>query len=403
VTTTTFGKRGLTPAAASAAPRSRATAAVVSAAPTSIRRDQERAESFIDRLPIFTVALILFLVCIFLAERRLAFDVGRGSVISYESLLAFGSVSYDRLVGAGEWWRLFLAPLLHASGSHIIGNSVALLFVGLRLEPMIGRAWLAAIFAASAFAGEAGSLFGNAHIVTTLGASGAILGLIGALFVVSLQVADPAMQRRMMWTAARFGLPALLPLLWGASGPVDYCCHAAGFFGGGIAGGLMLAAWPAERPRPNYSGWAAACALTGLVGSIIASGFAATHYASFAERAAQLAPLTQLFDSASPGQTAELASRYPTDPRAQLAEAFVFMKARDWPNAEAKLWRTLDLASSNAAGQPIVNYARAFLAVVVEAEGRRREAKEIAAEACAAGGAVATATRATLERGKLCE
>jgi rhomboid protease GluP len=106
--------------------------------------------SLVDSFPVMTVMLILFLFCIYGLERHWAFDVGRKGEISLESLIAFGGASYDRVVGEGQYWRLFLAPLLHGSSAHVVGNCIALFFVGLRLERMIGRAWLTAIFAISA-------------------------------------------------------------------------------------------------------------------------------------------------------------------------------------------------------------------------------------------------------------
>ena len=224
-TTTTFGKRGVVQAPASpiskfnaAAPASNIRSVAVSAVRAPERTVGEK--SLLDSLPIMTVTLILFLFCIYGLERRWAFDIGRGGTISLESLIAFGGASYDRVVGAGEYWRLFLAPLLHGSSAHVVGNCVALFFVGLRLERMIGRAWLAAIFVISALGGEVGSLCGNPHAIVTVGASGAITGLIGALFVVSFDVADPVLQRRMLWTAARLGVPALAPLSTAAPAPL---------------------------------------------------------------------------------------------------------------------------------------------------------------------------------------
>jgi hypothetical protein len=161
-----------------------------------------------------TGGLIVFLMLVFGAETRAAFDIGKDGHLSVRSLIAFGATSRDMVVAAGEWWRLGLAPLLHSSASHLLGNCVALFFIGIRLEPTIGRGWFALIFVVSALGGVAGSLYGNPPGVPSVGASGAITGLMGALFTVSFcPYGDPEHQRVMRKTAVTFGIPALAPLV----------------------------------------------------------------------------------------------------------------------------------------------------------------------------------------------
>jgi hypothetical protein len=284
----------------------------------------------------------------------------------------------------------------------VIGNSVALLFVGLRLEMLIGRAWFAAIFVFSALAGEAGSLLGNPHMMTTVGASGAITGLIGAIFVVSFQVADPAVQRKMMRTATRFGAPALLPLVFGASGHVDYAAHSAGAVGGALAGMVMSALWSADHPFPYFRREVAAASMVALGVSVVACGFAGAHYGAYAEKAARLAPSFEIAAS-DDANISELASRYPDDPRVQVAEAVALLKKRNWPGAEAKLRKALATASTDSAGQPIVDLTRTLLAAVIEQEGRRNEAKAMAADLCRTNDQLIADTRRILEKAKLCD
>src|SRR5262249_21356153 len=118
-------------------------------------------KNFLADIPLLTGGLIVFLMFIFGLETRYAFDIGKDGNLSVPSLIAFGATSRDLVVGGHEWWRIGLAPLLHASASHFLGNSVALFFVGIRLEPTIGRGWFALIFVVSAIGGEIGSLWGN--------------------------------------------------------------------------------------------------------------------------------------------------------------------------------------------------------------------------------------------------
>src|SRR5215468_11218878 len=223
--TKTFGRRGapariaspsFQPVRVASAPTAPAIALDQPAEPGAF--DWLRDNKLIADIPFLTFGMIAFLLLIFWLEKRFAFDISRDGDLSVRSLIAFGATSRDLVVGSGQWWRIALAPLLHASVSHVVGNSIALAFVGIRLEPTIGRGWFLLIFVVSALGGVAGSLYGNPPGISSVGASGAITGLIGALFVMSFNpYADVDQQRAMRRTALRFGVPALLPLAWGAS------------------------------------------------------------------------------------------------------------------------------------------------------------------------------------------
>src|SRR5271168_650506 len=178
----TFGQRGVR--LAQAQPRSASPLSVARV----VRREDETpsdVERLFAAIPLLTFGLVVGLALIFALEQRLAFDVGPGGALGQESAVALGAASRDNAVGSGQIWRLFLAPLLHGSWSHLIGNCVAMALVGFLLEPIIGRGWFGLIFAASALGGMAGSMIGNPSWVTTVGASGAITGLIAAAFVMS--------------------------------------------------------------------------------------------------------------------------------------------------------------------------------------------------------------------------
>jgi len=409
MTTKTFGRRGVTSQASGLSLRADAAAADPDAmldrgAGAISFGGTIHERSLIADIPVLTLCLIVLLLFIFGAEKRLAFDVGKNGVLSVGSLIAFGAISYDLVIGSGEWWRVSLAPLLHASYSHLLGNSFALLFVGARLEPMIGRGWLAMIFIASAIGGVAGSLLGNPPGLTSVGASGAITGLIGALFVVSFHHrADPVEQRAMRMTSLRFGVPALLPLVFGASSHVDYFAHAGGALAGGAAGLTLCAFWSADSLRPNFARLAAVVALMGLAATIVSCRIAAARYATYAASAAQLIPSSEMPASvkAGAGRSAELLARYPKDPRSHLMRAFFFVDAHRVSEAEAELRATITLATSDATERPSRDLARALLAIVLVDQGRRDEAKALAVDICRAKDQVAN--RRILDKAKLCD
>lgn len=407
--TKTFGRRGT---AARIASPSFQPVRVAAAPAAAIERDAEpstfawaiRDNKLIADIPFLTFGLILFLLLVFWLERHFAFDIGRDGNLSVRSLIALGAVSHDLIVGSGQWWRIALAPLLHASTSHIIGNSVALFFVGVRLEPTIGRGWFLLIFVASALGGVIGSLFGNAHGLVTVGASGAITGLIGALFVMSFNpYADVDQQRAMRKTALRFGVPALLPLAWGASGGVDYFAHAGGAIAGGAVGMVICVVWSADSIRPNHARVAGLLALAGFAGSLLSSGFAAAHYPAYAAEAGQYVRLADIPASMRAGEqkSAELIGRYPKDPIAHLLRAVYFVDAHRLGEAEAELRSTIALAAADVAGGAIRVQAQAILAALLADQGRRTEAKTLAAESC--GARASDAMKRILVKAKLCD
>lgn len=89
-----------------------------------------------------------------------------------------------------EPWRMLTSALLHHPGNamHIAFNMLALWFVGRVMEPEIGRIRFAALLLLSAFGGSVAILFssvlGLSHpFGATVGASGAVFGLFGALFI----------------------------------------------------------------------------------------------------------------------------------------------------------------------------------------------------------------------------
>ena len=135
---------------------------------------------------IVTWALIGVNVTVYLAELAIGGDFNGQNNWIYEhgALFASGAFSFGQPimgVAHGEWWRLVTAAFLHYGPIHLGLNMLALYFGGTVLEQVVGHWRFALIYFASGIAGSAGAL-----IVTpnspTVGASGAIFGVFGALF-----------------------------------------------------------------------------------------------------------------------------------------------------------------------------------------------------------------------------
>lgn len=405
--TNTFGRRGaVAPAPGGSFQRASFQPA---AAPATPAVADERASSgeetlFSDNklladIPFLTIGLIFALLLIFALQRKLAGDVAPDGNLDVRALIAQGASGYDLVVGRGEWWRIGLAPLLHGSGWHLIGNCVALFIVGIRLESLIGRGWFSLIFIASALAGEAGSLLGNGSGTVGVGASGAITGLIAALFVASFDPeadADQTISR--LKTSLFFGVPALLPLAFGASGNVNYYAHA----GGALAGAaLAITPWLAFWSYDSLPRSASMTLLAGFAGSLVCAGFAALHYSSYMADAAQYIRASEV--PARPDEllkrSSDLVTRYPKDARAHVFRAVYFLEQANLNAAETEARTAMSLAASDVAGGPARTGAEGLMAVVLWAQGRTSEAKAMAAAPCRAK---LPEVRRILQKQKLC-
>jgi membrane associated rhomboid family serine protease len=82
----------------------------------------------------------------------------------------------------GEWWRLITSGFLHYGFLHIGLNMFSLYFAGSILEQVIGHWRFLLLYVVSGIAGSAGALYWSPN-AATVGASGAIFGVLGALLV----------------------------------------------------------------------------------------------------------------------------------------------------------------------------------------------------------------------------
>jgi membrane associated rhomboid family serine protease len=130
------------------------------------------------RQPNVTLALIAINVIAFLAEQgqfTVASSSIHGRVIEEGVLFRYG-VGVEH-----QYWRIVTSAFLHENLIHIGFNMYLLYLLGMMLEPAIGSVRFAAIYTTALLAGSFGALFATA--APSLGASGAIFGLMGAAVV----------------------------------------------------------------------------------------------------------------------------------------------------------------------------------------------------------------------------
>jgi membrane associated rhomboid family serine protease len=149
-----------------------------------------------------TRALIGLNIAVYIAELAQGSGVNatRGSIYQNGALIANGAKVGDTLVGVpkgidfpdlvgvahGDWWRVLTAAFLHYGPFHLLLNMLALYWFGSALEQRIGSGRFLAIYIVSGLAGSAGALIA-APTEPTVGASGAIFGILGAGLVLEQQ------------------------------------------------------------------------------------------------------------------------------------------------------------------------------------------------------------------------
>jgi membrane associated rhomboid family serine protease len=130
-----------------------------------------------------TKALVAINVAVYVAELATGGGVnGTGSTIYLHGVL------FGPLVEQGDWWRLLTAAFLHYGPVHLILNMVGLYWFGSLLEQRIGSGRYLMLYLVSGLAGSAGALlWSNGFLTPTVGASGAIFGILGAGLVLERQ------------------------------------------------------------------------------------------------------------------------------------------------------------------------------------------------------------------------
>jgi membrane associated rhomboid family serine protease len=91
------------------------------------------------------------------------------------------------LVADGEWWRLFTSMFLHGSVIHLGLNMLFLWWIGAPVEQALGRARYALVYLVGGLSGSTGALLLTNPEAVTVGASGALFGILGAAFVFERQ------------------------------------------------------------------------------------------------------------------------------------------------------------------------------------------------------------------------
>lgn len=192
--------------------------------------------------PIATKVLIGMNLVAFVAMVALSGDPARSLQAGGGRLVAdFGLIGYPRGVipglpfgvTGGEWWRLVTGGFLHAGVIHLGFNMLVLWLLGSQLERALGRVRFVALYVTSLMAGSLGVMVMDPTAMT-VGASGAIFGLMGA--AVALQRASGV-----SWWNSGLGTLLVVNLLLTFSIPnISVGGHLGGLAGGLLTGWVMI-------------------------------------------------------------------------------------------------------------------------------------------------------------------
>jgi membrane associated rhomboid family serine protease len=248
----------------------------------SRERTQVKTLRNIARRPEVTIALIAINVVAFLAEGNITLS-GQPTSKIYEEGALLGSIRGFPTLGVahGQWWRIVTSGFLHENIIHIGFNMYILYILGKMLEPALGRLKFGTIYAVALLTGSFGALLVTPHS-PTVGASGAVFGVMGAAAVEMRARQIPIMQSGvggliLINLVISFALPGIS---WGG--------HIGGLLGGALAALVIQLGDRYRRP---------ALALAGCV-AIGAAAFAGSILVAKATEAPPTAPV-QLVE---PGQ-----------------------------------------------------------------------------------------------------
>jgi len=199
-----------------------------------------------------TGVVLLFIAIIFFIECLLGAPIGEHwyeipiAPINVSSLVAIGSITGDTFP-AHEYWRLISAMFLHGNLAHWFLNSLALFQLGSLYESEFGSRRFLFVYLMTGICASITSALHMPAGGASVGASGAVLGILGALILAIRRShlheerwARFVMYQLMFWAAVNVTLPLFIPV-------IDEWAHTAGVISGLVLGFLLP---HGHRPPP---------------------------------------------------------------------------------------------------------------------------------------------------------
>jgi membrane associated rhomboid family serine protease len=200
-------------------------------------KHRKKKTELVDFLSFFIPKDGFFISCIILDLNILVFLVMVFSGLGFisfqgDDLLEWGA-NFKPLTTDGEWWRLLTSTFLHGGIMHLAANMYGLLFVGIFLEPRIGKTKFAWIYLTCGILASITSLWWHEATVS-VGASGAIFGLYGLFLALMLTKVYPKEFSKALLLSTLIFI--VFNLLFGLTGGIDNAAHIGGLVSGFVIG-----------------------------------------------------------------------------------------------------------------------------------------------------------------------
>jgi membrane associated rhomboid family serine protease len=169
-----------------------------------------------------TIVLIALNLAVFVIT---AYQGGLMSTDIRHGLISKWDLWVGPIVVDDEWWRLVTSTFLHGGLLHIAFNMIGLYWLGTIIEQALGTRRFLLVYVVSGLAGSAGALWMD-PLTPTVGASGAIFGLIGALLILEYLATGSLMGQAMVLILVNLAITFSLPGI------------SIGGHIGGLAGGI---------------------------------------------------------------------------------------------------------------------------------------------------------------------
>lgn len=215
------------------------------------------------RDPIVTKVLIGLNVAAYLVMLALGKEAMQAAGPVFEQGATFGGAAGFGGVADGEWYRLVTGAFLHSGLLHLGFNMYLLWLLGQSLEPALGRARFLLLYFASLLGGAFGVML-LSPTAMTVGASGAVFGLMGAMVVLQYRAGQNP------WRSGILGLVLLnLAITFMVPG-ISIGGHLGGLLVGGVSALGISVSSSTRKPVPtvaHISGLLVLCA--GLVAASV--------------------------------------------------------------------------------------------------------------------------------------
>ena len=167
-----------------------------------------------------------------------------------QDLLVWGA-NYRPSTMDGEWWRLLSSTFLHGGLMHLLFNMYGLLFVGMFLEPVLGKTKFLVSYLITGILASIASLWWYDATIS-VGASGAIFGMYGLFLAFMLtKIFHPDFSKSFLLSTVVF---VGFNLLMGLTGGIDNAAHIGGLVSGFIAGLILTPILKNEEQKVGNNG-----------------------------------------------------------------------------------------------------------------------------------------------------